>query len=115
MMAILCKSETLGQEIARLSPPGASRTFDRADGVEPDAWLSDCLRSQTVSAVFFESCFFTDTAPFRALSPLTRFVAITPPEDQDIAREAMARGACAVLQKPITSEDVRGVLTLVSV
>ncbi|HNY20970.1 MAG TPA: hypothetical protein PKO22_02360 [Treponemataceae bacterium] len=110
----MCKSGTLGQEIARLSSPEASQTFDCAGQIDAVAWLSDCLRSQTVSAVFFESCFFTDTAPYRAISPSTRFIAITPPEDQDTARAAMAHGACAVLQKPITSDDVRGVLTLVS-
>jgi hypothetical protein len=114
MMAILCESEALGKELALLSSPAVTRTFDGSGPIAAAAWLSDCLRSHAISAVFFESCFFTDTAPYRAISPGTSFIAITPPEDHETARAALGYGACAVLQKPITSEDVRGVLTLVS-
>ncbi len=113
MIAILCKSDALGKELARISGSDPS-CLRGPDQVPPLAlWLPELLGKNPVSIVFYESCFFVDPAPFRSVSPDTRFVFLSDPEDQDSARRALACGASAVIAKPFTEQDVLGVLSLV--
>lgn len=116
MISIMCKSSYLASGIAAF-------TGKRALVMPPDTagngsipakkWLASCLVSNRVSLVFYESRFFVDPSFFRQISPMTRFIVLSGPGDETETHRALACGACAVLNKPFSESDVRGVLDLV--
>jgi hypothetical protein len=115
MTGILCRSHFLASEIASLSAPGSALVLPPAVPEEGAAdWLSECLKANRVSVVFYEPLFFIDPAQFRRISPDTRFVLLAGPGDELSAREALVCGAAAVLDKPLEAQDVRGVLSRVT-
>ncbi len=78
------------------------------------AWLAKTLGEGGVRAVFYETRFFVDPAQYRELSPETRFVVLCAPGEESLARDAITRGAQAILEKPVDPKEFRGVLSLVS-
>jgi hypothetical protein len=114
MTAILCKSDALGKELARLSGSETPCLCGMDQIASSGEWLRNCLDKKKISTVFYEASFFVDPAPFRELSPDTKFVLVFSQDEQSKARQALACGACAVLAKPFTEQDVCGVLSLVS-
>lgn len=111
MTAVLCRSAMLASELSAIIGAGDTAVFGGSDHV---ARLLDCLRKNPVSLVIYEPLFFVDPSPFRAVSPGTRFVVLSAPGDEEKTRTALACGACAVIDKPLIAQDVRGVLALVS-
>jgi len=118
MTTIVCRSTRLASEITAIS--GSLKTLAYPFGGNPDKnvspvnWLSECLRNNAVSVVMYEPQFFVDPAQFRSISPNTRFVVLSSPGDEQDTQTALICGACAVIDKPLTAQDVRGVLSLVS-
>lgn len=120
MKTIVAKSAFVASELARMTGdadvsvyrPEAGPLAPSGNGASE--WLSSILENNRVSVVFFDTSFFVDTSRFRAISPATRFVALTGEGDEADAAQALANGACAVLGKPMYERDVSGVLSLVS-
>jgi hypothetical protein len=116
MIAVVCKSACLAQELTAMAQDETVATF--ASEISPDAdwkgWLAETLAGGRVRAVLFEPRFFVDPAPFRAASPDSRFVVMCAPGDEGLARDALARGARAILEKPVDPKEFRSVLSLVS-
>ena len=116
MIAILCRSACLASEIEEMA--GDEKTLAYAaipegvDAVSYVAWLEEALRNNAVSTVLYEPRFFVDPSVFRAISPKTRFIVLASPGEEDDTRSALMHGATAVISKPVTAQDVRGVLTL---
>lgn len=118
MITIVCKSELLASELTAIS--GATKTIvfpyhdSTGDESYPVQWLSDCLKKNLVSIVLYEPHFFIDPSQFRSISPKTHFIVLSSPGDEHTTQTALVCGACAVIDKPLTEQDVRGVLSLVS-
>lgn len=116
MKTIVSKSGFVASELARMSNDPDIAVFRPEAGGICDAgeWLSSILSRNRVSVVFFDTAFFVDSSRFRAISPLTRFVALAGDGDEDDAERALVNGACAILGKPMCERDVSGVLSLVA-
>lgn len=119
MIVILCKSACLADELVALAGPDHGEAFiaGATDGTPIERavpWLEGRLKANDVSIVFFETRFFVDTAPYRAISPRTKFVVISAPGEEGDTQKAIASGAVAMIEKPVNPKDVRGVLSLVS-
>ncbi len=116
MIAVVCKSSCLGQELVAMAQDETVAAFAAEDSPDADweGWLAATLTKGLVRAVFYEPRFFVDPAPFRAASPDTSFVVLCAPGDEGLARDAMARGARAMLEKPVDPKEFRSVLSLVS-
>lgn len=116
MTTIVCRSAFVAAELALMTGQDNAIVYTGASshGQSPESWLSLLLERNSVSVVFYEPSFFIDPAPYRTISPETVFVVLAGPGEEETAREAMVRGACAVIGKPLNSQDVSGVLSLVS-
>lgn len=118
MTIIVCKSLFLAREIAFITGP--DETFIYPSSVETEKapeigkWLTDGLCHNRVTAVLYETRYFIDPAQFRAISPNTNFIVLSSPGDEQNTQTALVRGACAFIDKPLTAQDVCGVLALVA-
>lgn len=116
MIGILCKSAFLASGISSIAGERALVMPGAKSGngsVPAKKWLASCLASNRVSLVFYEPRYLVDPSYFRQISPATKFIVISGPGDDTDAHRALACGACAVLNKPFTMKDLRGVLDLV--
>lgn len=118
MITILCRSSCLASELSAIIGSEQTIVFPSGSGNISaqvlSEWLENCLRKYPVSAVLYETRFFVDPAHFREISPGTRFVVLSAPGDEPDTQTAIVCGACAVISKPISAQDVHGVLALVS-
>lgn len=118
MTVLMCKSAFFSRELADLAGEKEIICFhdaeDTSETYTPEDWLSECLSRHNVTVVMYESRFFVDPAPFRRGSPNTRFVIISGPGDETNTEQAFVCGACAAIEKPITAQDVQGVMSFVS-
>lgn len=118
MTIIVCKSLFLAREIASITGP--DKTLICPISVETEkveeigTWLADCLYNNRVHTVLYETRYFIDPAQFRFISPNTNFIVLSSPGDEQNIQTALVHGACAFIDKPLTAQDVRGVLALVA-
>ncbi len=116
MIAIVCRSAYLASSMsAMLSAEQALWHVPDDTHTDPGAWLSAALLENRVSVVFYEPSFFVDPAPFRRMSPSTRFVVLAGPGEESAGNDALTLGAAAMLAKPVEKKAVNGVFQLVSV
>lgn len=116
MIGILCKSAFLASGISSVAGEQSlvmSGTGAGNGSIPAKKWLASCLASNKVSLVFYEPRYLVDPSYFRQISPGTKFILISGPGDETDAHRALACGASAVLNKPFTVSDLRGVLALV--
>lgn len=116
MKVIVCKSRLLATELALFTGVEETLVFSSDENQASDLsqWLSVCLRKNIISLVVYEPLFFVDPSPFRLISPLTQFIVLSSPGDEQNTQTALVCGACAVIDKPLVEDDVRGVLSLVT-
>lgn len=116
MIAIVCRSSYLASTMSAMLCGERSMWFGTDDTMpDPRRRLSDALVKNRVSVVFYEPSFFVDPAPYRTMSPSTRFVVFVGPGEESSGRDALAFGAAAMLAKPVDTGAVNGVFQLVSV
>ena len=116
MIAIVCRSAYLSSTLAgMLSGVRAVRYAPEGTGNDMRNWLTDTLKGNRISVVFYEPAFFIDPAPYRSMSPSTRFVVLASPGEESAGNDALAFGAAAMLAKPVEKNAVSGVFQLVSV
>jgi len=113
MTAILCRSQFLASELAGITGVDTQVLFP-SSMEKFETWFGKHLYDNEVSLVLYEPRFFVDPSPFRTISPLTRFVVLSGPGDEQSTQEALISGACAVIEKPLIAQDVYGVISLVS-
>lgn len=114
MIAIICRSAHLASSIAGMLP--FEQTLQYAPGTHEEGkqWLSSLLSNRRVSVVFYEPSFFIDPAPYRKISPSTRFVVLAGPGEESEGLRSLSYGASAFLGKPVDESSVHGVFRLVS-
>lgn len=109
MIMVLCRSEHFFSTLRAF--------WDSSDLIrleaEDLAGIMARVASEKPSAVVYEPSFFIDPAPFRIVSPATKFVVLGAPGDEQRTEEALRYGAAAVMHKPLVEGEVRGVLALV--
>ena len=116
MIAIVCRSAYLASTLAGiLSGERVVRFAPEDTGHDVRSWLSGTLMGNRISVVFYEPSFFVDPAPYRSMSPSTRFVVLASPGEESAGNDALAFGAAAMLAKPVEKNAVSGVFQFVSV
>lgn len=114
MIAIICRSAYLASAIAVMLPGEDVQRCTAATSAEGARWLAALLSGTTVSVVLYEPCFFIDPAPYRSMSPATRFIILAGPGEEPEGLRALSCGAAAFLGKPFDTSAINGVLKLVS-
>lgn len=114
MIAIICRSEHLASSIAGMLPREHAQWCTPGMQEEPGQWLASLLSQRPVSVVFYEPSFFIDPAPYRHISPATRFVVLASPGEESEGLRSLSYGASAFLGKPVDESSVHGVFQLVS-
>lgn len=114
MIAIISRSSYLASSLSCMLGTDAAVCPASSDNSRHHQWLSSVLVEKRVSVVFYEPGFFIDPAPFRKLSPATRFVVMASPGEEEAGINALSHGAAAMLGKPIDNNAVNGVFQLVS-
>lgn len=108
MIFVLCRSEFFFKTLASMAP---GEEFCRFPGVDLAAFAVELERIKPELAVY-ETSYFVDPAPFRLVSPATRFVVAGDPGDERRTDEALRYGAVAALQKPLVAGETLAVLAL---
>lgn len=109
MIMVICRSKLFYATLKALSGAGEIKRLDTDDL----AVITARIASEKPVVVVYEPSFFIDPAPYRLVSPATKFVIVGAPGDEDRTGEALRYGASAILHKPLVEGEVRGVLTLV--
>lgn len=114
MIAIVCRSEHLASSIAGMVPVEHAQWYAQGVREEGEKWLAALLSKKQVSVVFYEPFFFVDPAPYRIISPSTRFVVLASPGEESEGVRSLSCGASAFLGKPVDESSLHGVFQLVS-
>ncbi len=114
MIAIICRSAHLASSIADMLPFEHARQYTPEAETDAGTWLASLLSARNISVVFYEPSFFIDPAPYRKISPATRFIVVAGPGEEPDGIRSLSYGASAFLGKPVDESSVHGVFRLVS-
>ncbi|HOC28623.1 MAG TPA: hypothetical protein PKH40_02975 [Treponemataceae bacterium] len=118
MIVIVCRTRLFGADLLELAGGYGSvrNVLSTQDGSisEVLSELSSILVSHNIRTVIYEPSCFIDPAPFRTLSPSTRFIVVSAPGEETSVRTALLYGANGVIFKPVRQDELDGVLTLVA-
>ncbi len=108
MILVLCRSELFFETLKSFA---AGESLTRFPGDDLQAFAAE-IADKKPEIVVYDPSYFVDPAPFRLVSPSTRFVVTADPGDEGRVGEALRYGAVASLGKPLVAGEATTVFAL---